>query len=586
MAVLALVLLAAPVGAAQAAWQSTAVPFAGEFGSGTLSAAPDGTFFASAAFGNPVKAYLSPRPPFGPFAAAVPYPAGGAVGAAMDFDAAGNAVMLSTAGAGTLATYRPAGAVSAFGPNQTLTAATAFAGLSVSPGGAALSAFAAYPGPSAVQVADRPAGAPSAFTTPVNLPGNPTSNGGFGIPVVQPFLDPDGGATVVYSTYDGLYDLVQVARATGGAAFGSPGAPFLTNIPVPKIAMNAAGDAALLWAEGSTIKSSYRPHDGVFGAAQTVGTGATSFFASLMQFGMDKDGRAIAAWSDRTAGCGSLQDTIHLASTNTTGAWNAPQTTLGLSPVLATSETGTAFVLLYRLAGGVTGDHCSLTVPVQAVADSGSAGVLALTPADLPGQATATGAGEADLPEAAAIDGAGNALVLWTTGTNGPLRAAANESGTPPPGGGGTIPTPTPTPTPPPASPVTPTGPGTQPTLDGFGEFLARAPGTIRASAVTSVPIEVICRAGTCSVYVEGSLVVRSGARTSARTKPKSQKFKLARVNVKLSSGQKRTVKLKLSKKARTAVRSALKGRRSVVANMTVRNGRVVSRVAIRFRAK
>lgn len=149
MAVLALVLLAAPVGAAQAAWQSTAVPFAGEFGSGTLSAAPDGTFFASAAFGNPVKAYLSPRPPFGPFAAAVPYPAGGAVGAAMDFDAAGNAVMLSTAGAGTLATYRPAGAVSAFGPNQTLTAATAFAGLSVSPGGAALSAFAAYPGPSA-----------------------------------------------------------------------------------------------------------------------------------------------------------------------------------------------------------------------------------------------------------------------------------------------------------------------------------------------------------------------------------------------------------------------------------------------------
>ncbi len=570
-----------------ATWQATGLPFGGATEDVLLSAAADGTVYARGTVSG--QGLLSARPPFGPFAEPLASPAAGANAPAIDFDGAGNGVALATALGVLKSAYKPAGAPAGFGSAQTVVSQTAFAGVSVTPAGDALAAWAPYPGPGAVAYADRPAGASSTFGAPAAPTGNPTADGGFGLAVVIPILDADGSATIIYTTYSGGMTTVhQVSRTSAGAAFGGDSivAP---NIGAIGASVNARGDAVVIWQSGGSIMASYRPHDGTFGAAELAATPSSvgsGFSFSSSQLGVDADGRVLLVWGDLVAGCGTTKRRIATMVRGTNGSWGGQQTTDGLTPVLGMSKSGNRFVLLYRVTGGAEADHCIVSAD-RAVADTGQDGVLALTPVDLPGQTVSTQPTGSDNPKAAAIDPAGNAYVLWTDGAAGPRKAAALESGTPPPGGGGagggggqTTPTgATPTPT-----PTVPT-----PTLDALGQFLASAPGFIRTSKPTDARLIIECKQGTCTIIVDGQMLVYASgqtgrARGAASKKPKV--FKLGRVRLTLAGGKKKTVTMPLPKAARTAAKAALGRGQKVQVTFTVTNNGAKRKAVTTFKRR
>ncbi|MFN8133664.1 MAG: hypothetical protein U0R70_19150, partial [Solirubrobacteraceae bacterium] len=299
----------------------------------------------------------------------------------------------------------------------------------------------------------------------------------------------------------------------------------------------------------------------------------------------DAAGRVLLAWSDLVPGCATTRPRVALAARSTGGTWGAPQTADGRNPALGVAPDGNRFVLLYRVAGGVSGDHCAVAAD-RAVADTGVDGTLSGTPQDLPGQTTSALPTASDVPKAAAMDAAGNAYVLWTDGAAGPRKAAALETGTPPGGGGGgggggaggsgggSAPT-------------TSSAPAS-PTLDPLGQFLASAPGFLRTSAPTNARIIVDCRQGTCSIVVDGALLVYGTTRTgrAAAKRPKPATFKLGRASFTLAAGGRRTVTLKLPKAARAAAKRALARRAKVQAVFTVRNNGATRTATTTFRPR
>lgn len=472
------------------------------------------------------------------------------------------------------AAYRPAGAAGVFGTTQTVAASvTAFPSVSVNAGGAALAAWAPYPAPSAIAYADRPAGAGSSFGAPAAPTGGPTADGPFGLASVFPILDADGSATILYSTVsNGLYTFRQISRSSTGGAFGASSV-VVADIAAPAVAINASGDAAIAWQSGGSIMAAYRPHDGGFGSAQTAAApAALGFSFSSTQLGVDAAGRVLLVWGDLVNGCATTKPRISLAVRSTGGVWAAGQSVDGRNPELGLAPDGNRFVVLYRVASGAGGDPCVITAD-RAVADTGVDGVLAQAPQNLPGQTTSTEPTSSDNPKAATMDSAGNAYVLWTDGAAGPRKAAALESGTPPPGGGGGG-------DPggtggagnggPPGGPTPPAPPA--PTLDPLGQFLASAPGFVRTGSPTNARLIIDCRQGTCSIIVDGQLLVYGSTRTGRASAAKPAKYRLARVSFTLAAGRSRTVVLKLPKAARTAAKRALARGGKVQAAFTVRN--------------
>ncbi len=112
--------------------------------------------------------------------------------------------------------------------------------------------------------------------------------------------DAQGDAVAVWLQFDGANARVQAAYRPAGGSFGAPQTLSAAGYEArePRVAMNAAGEAVIVWSLGSGLseeaQASSAAPGGIFGAAQDL-TGFTET-ASLPQVALDSHGDAIAVW--------------------------------------------------------------------------------------------------------------------------------------------------------------------------------------------------------------------------------------------------------------------------------------------------
>jgi hypothetical protein len=112
--------------------------------------------------------------------------------------------------------------------------------------------------------------------------------------------DAQGDAVAVWLQFDGANARVQAAYRPAEGSFGAPQTLSAAGYEArePRVAMNAAGEAVIVWSLGSGLseeaQASSAAPGGIFGAAQDL-TGFTGV-ASLPQVTLDSHGDAIAVW--------------------------------------------------------------------------------------------------------------------------------------------------------------------------------------------------------------------------------------------------------------------------------------------------
>jgi PKD domain len=112
--------------------------------------------------------------------------------------------------------------------------------------------------------------------------------------------DAQGDAIAVWLQFDGANARVQAAYRPVGGSFGAPQTLSAAGYEArePRVAMNATGEAVIVWSLGSGLseeaQASSAAPGGIFGATQDL-TGFTEA-ASLPQIALDSRGDAIAVW--------------------------------------------------------------------------------------------------------------------------------------------------------------------------------------------------------------------------------------------------------------------------------------------------
>ena len=583
--------LPAPASAADPSWQRLDVPFAFLPQVVTLTALPGRQ--AMVYYHNPVGepsqnhgTRIVERTPGTGFSA--PQEIGGNAVTASGFADNGDAVIVDNGYPGTSTGFRPAGgpplALTAFGADHDLMA------VDVDPAGKALGAVRTTGGK--LRVTDRPAGSGSAFATPVQTQNDEAATRAFGVlpPYLAVALDPNGAAAVAFgSTGDQVKTVTRAAGGSFGAAVNAP-TPAGT---FPTFAANRAGDAVLMWKEGAIVKSSFRPRGGAFGAAQIVQTLTENRVADAHPAAaIDGNGRVFAAWPTSRTGtytCDPLERyRMFSAFRDTAGTWSVKPDRPGQFPVVAAADTtdmGGRFVLAYtRVDPRLTG--CPDLSARRVVAEVGTYDTVPV-PAVLPAQ-QADDEGVYHNAAAAAVTPAGDAVVAYDTDENDGEAAAFevpaageetdDEDESPVakpeekpviPGDGGANNAPLGFQG---SGPSGARGPDVGShqvggTLQADPRIFSPVPPPVRVSQLNQgIPLTLSC-AVACGITVTGQ--VQTGSGGSARA-AKVSRVRLEAMTVRLKAGERRKVRVKLPKKAVSAIRRAVRKRQRAVAVLTI----------------
>ncbi len=241
------------------------------------------------------------------------------------FDQGGDAVVVwqSSGGANPVieAAERPAGGV--FDAPQTLSDGSAYAMLpdvASDAQGDALAVWLHYDGANArVQAAYRPAGGAFGATQTLSATGYEARD-----PRVA--MNADGQAVIVWSLGSGLVEKVQAISAAPGGVFGEVAdlTAFGEVASVPQVALDASGDALAVWDDwdGANIRieDAVRPAGGSFGAPRFLSPAANN--ADTPQVAFDAQGNALAVWRFD----GSPASTVQAAYRQAGGEFGVPQT--------------------------------------------------------------------------------------------------------------------------------------------------------------------------------------------------------------------------------------------------------------------
>ena len=583
-AVLATVAAApAPASAADPSWQRLDVPFGYLPPAISLTGLPgrQAMVYYHNPIGEPQASHgtrIVERVPGGAFSA--PQEIGRTTLTGAVFADSGDSVVVENTTSSTKTGFRPAG-----GPPAPLAAfaQSTWLGADANAAGAALAAF--RTASNRLNVSDRPAGAAASFAPPATVPGDPeVVSAGF-FPFVAPVLDADGSAAVLFSATGSQ---LKAVYRTGTGAFGGAVAVAVPAGVWPRLATNQAGDAALVWRDGAAVRVAYRPRGETFGAAETVvahGDGRTPDADPVAA--IDGSGRVFAAWPTNRPGTYAC-DTIDryrlvTAFRATSGAWSVKPDRPGQQPVVAasgaTDPAAARFLVAYqrpdpRLAG------CPGFPTRRVVAELGAFDAVP-APEILPAQ-EAGDEGVYNIPGAAAVTPAGQAVVAYDTDHNDG-EAAAFEV---PARGGQTKVDETPV-----AkddkpvivrdeAPVGFTGSGPSGargpdvgarqsggTLGVDPRIFSPVPPPVRVSRLgQGIPVTLGC-ALACAITVSGQVQVGSGRAARAA---KVSRIALKATTVRLKAGERRTVRVKVPRRAVGKIRRAVRRRQRAVALLTI----------------
>ena len=230
-------------------------------------------------------------------------------------------------------------------------------------------------------------------------------------------------AMVLTCAVAGVSSQVAAAAAPAPLAFGPPVSltPDDANAIGPQVAVNAGGDAVVVWAQfiGSTavVRASWRAAGGSWSQAVDVTPADGELYVSDVDVALTDRGEAIAVWSG-AAGAG-LQDTvIQTATRSAQGSWSAPAdiaradgTAIGVR--VAATPRGEAVTAWSRGSAGVT------NVETSSLERGGAwSAPVALN-------APGTTAAQFDV----GIDARGDAVAVWTIHTGEKVQTATRPAG-------------------------------------------------------------------------------------------------------------------------------------------------------------
>jgi hypothetical protein len=172
-----------------------------------------------------------------------------------------------------------------------------------------------------VESAYRPAG--EGWEAPVDISATELSGGvavaGGSAQSPRIAVDGAGDVTVVFERWAVGGIVVQSAERPAGGAWTVPvglDEPVNSANPEPWVAVDTAGDAIAVWEAGAVVQSAYRPAGEAWGAATAV-SGEESFVA---QAAMNAAGDATIVWLHHTGGLYVVESAFRPAS----GGWEAP----------------------------------------------------------------------------------------------------------------------------------------------------------------------------------------------------------------------------------------------------------------------
>jgi hypothetical protein len=310
--------------------------------------------------GSPQRIHAAFRPAGGSFGAPETLSAeagGGAFNAQVALDPAGDAVAVWQRSDGSdlraQAAFRPAG--SGWDSPETLSAAGQSAELpqvAIDSDGNALAIWHRFDGTDdRVQASFRPAG--GSFGAADTL-----SDAGQAAVRAQIAFDANGDALAVWQRFDGSDSRIQAASRPAGGSFGAVETLSDAGLDAraPRIALDAAGDAAVAWRSDNDVqirvRAAIRPAGGSFGAPQTLSDAGQD--AGAVEVAIDPEGNALAVW---TRGHPDGDDRGQYALAPAGGGFEAPQTLSepggGVAwPDAAFDGEGNALILWsYEIAG-------------------------------------------------------------------------------------------------------------------------------------------------------------------------------------------------------------------------------------------
>jgi PKD repeat protein len=351
----------------------------------------------------------------------VSQPGQDASGQRVAFDQGGDAVAVwQSTGPQTVIMASARAAGGAFSAPQALSDPSAY---SMSPDvasdaqGDAIAVWLHFDGANArVQAAYRPAG--GSFGAPQTL-----SPAGYEARGPRVAMNASGEAVLVWSLASGLTEKLQASSAAPGGAFGEPVdlTAFATVASVPQIALDSHGDAIAVWDgwDGSNIRiqDAVRPAGGGFGAPRYLSQAGDN--ADTPQVAFDAIGNALVVWRFD----GSPASTIQGDYRPTDGEFDAPQTISASSsqpaqaPQAAFDGQGDGVVAWQQSDGSELRVDASVRAP-------GSAGAFAV-------QSTLDPGGQEAYEPQIAGDGLSGTIVSWKTfnGATSTTQAAVRPAG-------------------------------------------------------------------------------------------------------------------------------------------------------------
>ncbi|HEV7806075.1 MAG TPA: PKD domain-containing protein [Solirubrobacteraceae bacterium] len=250
-----------------------------------------------------------------------------------------------------------------------------------------------------VQASQRPGG--TGFSAPGQL--GVAGLEAFGTPQVA--IDGDGDAVVVWQEPDGA-GLNTVVRAAIRPAGGSFGAPLRLSrsgsVAIhPQLAMNAAGDAVVVWeflvGQTMVVQAAVRPAGGTFAAP--VNVSAAGLTGPLPRAAIDGAGSVTVVWQQAAAANAIVQAATRPAGGTFTTPVDLSAPGAVSSAQVATNAAGETVAVWARV------DATPVWVVQGATRSSGGAFSAA---ADL------SAAGHDGIDPCVAVDAAGNAVAVWT----------------------------------------------------------------------------------------------------------------------------------------------------------------------------
>ncbi len=285
-------------------------------------------------------------------------------------------------------------------------------------------AWISYGGPgtsSSIRSAYKPAGDP--WELPLTVIGS------FGCHDPQLAVNLAGAAVVVADCDEGAATMRAARRDTAGSWTGSTPVPGSAPGEEPRVGLDDAGNAIVVWEGGTTVQSSYRPAAGVWAAlpTQVSPAGDVTFDP---QVAMGPTGAALVVWRrDGTDPAVTVESRLRHSGA---GGWTA---VTGRSPL----PTATGPVVSYEpqarwSRGGddrlVVWDNDAVGAPPLLQKTAGAGGESGgWTNGLSPWQNTGDGATSVEVPQVA-LDDAGGAVAVWRSFDGAGFRTKASTTST------------------------------------------------------------------------------------------------------------------------------------------------------------